>query len=217
MPKRDEAYMEQQRAAIARAALEVLLEKGVYGASRRDICKAAGISTGAFYIHFKTKEEVIAAACALDFEAIGEEPPASTWDDYIGLFSLTPRSGSDGRKEKRLRLSLQFAAELSRMQDIPPEAALIYQAYRTRIAQSLEQLASLDAIELPLGIDATTDSHMQLHLGAQYQLLINPSLAPEAVLGVFHSGLALTAGRLEAPARPMAFPVPKSMTSAVPA
>ena len=47
MPKRDAAYMRAQREMIARAALQVLLEKGVYDTSLRDICKAAGVSMGA--------------------------------------------------------------------------------------------------------------------------------------------------------------------------
>jgi len=66
MPKREETYMQAQRDAIARATLTVLLDKGLYATSLRDICRAAGISIGALYIHFRTKEEAVVAACALD-------------------------------------------------------------------------------------------------------------------------------------------------------
>ena len=39
MPKRDEAYMEGQRELIERAALECLLDKGVYDTTLRDVCE----------------------------------------------------------------------------------------------------------------------------------------------------------------------------------
>ena len=62
MPKRDDIYMGEQRTAIARAALKVLLEKGVYATSLRDICMEAGISIGALYTHFANKSEAITCA-----------------------------------------------------------------------------------------------------------------------------------------------------------
>lgn len=44
---------------IVRAALALMKEKGYENVGVRDICNAAGISTGAFYHHFKSKEDMI--------------------------------------------------------------------------------------------------------------------------------------------------------------
>ena len=44
---------------IVRTALSLMKEKGYENVSIREICDAAGISTGAFYHHFKSKEEMI--------------------------------------------------------------------------------------------------------------------------------------------------------------
>ena len=46
---------------IREAALEEFLEKGFLGASLRQIVKAAGVTTGAFYGYFSSKEALFAA------------------------------------------------------------------------------------------------------------------------------------------------------------
>jgi AcrR family transcriptional regulator len=45
--------------ALLRAAEEVFAEKGVDGAKVEDIARAAGISKGAFYLHFESKEALL--------------------------------------------------------------------------------------------------------------------------------------------------------------
>ncbi|WP_417459529.1 TetR/AcrR family transcriptional regulator [Kordiimonas sp.] len=61
MPKRSAEYMEQRRRHILDATLQCYLERGFDGMSLADICKAAEISMGAFYKHFKTKREAMIA------------------------------------------------------------------------------------------------------------------------------------------------------------
>ena len=78
MPKRDDEYMQGQRDAIARAALSVLIEKGYYETTLRDVCRAAGISNGALYSYFPTREAVIVAACLIDHAAqLADDAPES--------------------------------------------------------------------------------------------------------------------------------------------
>ena len=53
-PKQDRAV--RTRAAIVRAAAEVFAEQGFAGASVANITKRAGVTLGAMYFHFKSKE-----------------------------------------------------------------------------------------------------------------------------------------------------------------
>lgn len=55
---------------IVKTALKLIKDKGYENTSIREICSAAGISTGAFYHHFKSKEDLIAIAF-------------STYDKYL--------------------------------------------------------------------------------------------------------------------------------------
>ena len=81
MPKRDEAYMEGQRELIERAALECMLEKGAYATTLRDVCERVGISMGALYVHYRTRDDLFLAALRL--EPSRQVTPVSTWADYI--------------------------------------------------------------------------------------------------------------------------------------
>lgn len=60
MPKRAPAHMMAQRERILRAMFECIAENGVEGTSISDICRKAGLSVGALYVHFQNKEEVVA-------------------------------------------------------------------------------------------------------------------------------------------------------------
>ena len=63
MPKRDEAFMRQQRGRILDAALQCLQRKGLRATSIRDICKEVGLSVGAVYIHFENRDAIVEAVC----------------------------------------------------------------------------------------------------------------------------------------------------------
>ena len=110
MPKRDERYMEGQRELIARAALDCLLEKGVYETTLRDVCERLGISMGALYVHYRNREDLFLAA--LRMEPSRQVTPVSSWEDYIGTTrQFVQRIASvNDHARRRGRLSIQFMA-----------------------------------------------------------------------------------------------------------
>ncbi|HKT78058.1 MAG TPA: TetR family transcriptional regulator [Sphingobium sp.] len=200
MPKRDDIYMGEQRTAIARAALKVLLEKGVYATSLRDICMEAGISIGALYTHFANKSEAITAACALDFVDMQNEPPARDWAAYVERWTRDVEDVRSPDKSRRMRVSLQFVAELMMMDEDPEGLTSIYLTFRDGIRQSLSHLLERQEITLPLGLEQTTEIHMQLIAGAEYQVAADRTLERQTVIDALAAGLAATAGLIEQPA-----------------
>jgi len=52
---------ERTRVALIEAAIDVLAEKGLEGASIDDLVRVAGMARGTFYNYFQTREEVICA------------------------------------------------------------------------------------------------------------------------------------------------------------
>lgn len=196
MPKRDEDYMRNQRDTIARAALEVLIEKGYYETTLRDICRAAEVSNGALYSYFSTRESVIVAACAIDHaERLDQELPR-TWENYVHMPSAEEMR-PESYMSRRLRLSLQFAAEITQMDKNPEGLSLLYQAHREITRRSLLRLKELGIISLPMGLEITTDLHVQLFFGVEYQLQSNREAEREPMLSAFLAGAALTAGLIE--------------------
>jgi AcrR family transcriptional regulator len=61
MPKVTEAHVEARRAQIIDAACKCFNRNGFHGTTIRDICREAGLSTGALYGYFKGKAEILEA------------------------------------------------------------------------------------------------------------------------------------------------------------
>lgn len=61
MPRRTKQEAEATREAILQAATQIFVEKGVSGAGLEEIAKAAGVTRGAVYWHFKNKIDIFKA------------------------------------------------------------------------------------------------------------------------------------------------------------
>ena len=62
MPKVSDAHREARREQIAVAALACFAEKGFQRTSMADIIEASGLSAGAIYLHFESKQQIVLAA-----------------------------------------------------------------------------------------------------------------------------------------------------------
>lgn len=195
MPKRDLAYMQGQRDAIARAALGVMLEKGVYGTSLRDICEAAGISMGALYVHFTTKDEAVLAAFDLDNHErrYRKLPLPETRAEYLeGARQGFHRMWDDPIELRRSRLSLQFVADMALASENPPGLSDIYREHKESTREALAHLAAKGEVVLPLGLERTVDAHMRAAMGTTYMLMGNKDLDFDEAVETFVALVELT-------------------------
>ena len=64
MPKVSEAHIEARRQQILEAANACFSRQGFHQSSVQDICREAGLSPGAVYRYFPSKEHIIAATCS---------------------------------------------------------------------------------------------------------------------------------------------------------
>jgi AcrR family transcriptional regulator len=69
MPKVSEEHQIARREQILDAALNCFASNGYHKTSMRDIFKEAGLSTGAVYLHFRSKEEIMEAVFKRNQEA----------------------------------------------------------------------------------------------------------------------------------------------------
>ena len=79
---------ESNRARVLAAAARLFREKGVDGVGVADLMKEAGLTHGGFYNHFRSKEELAAAAFDAAFETAIER-----------LQSRIARAGAHGRRK----------------------------------------------------------------------------------------------------------------------
>ncbi len=87
MVRKTRSDTESTHAALLDAAEQVFQEKGVAAATLNDIARAAGMTRGAIYWHFKDKSELVHAMCeraTLPMEAMFNETTAVGGGDPLG-------------------------------------------------------------------------------------------------------------------------------------
>lgn len=57
---------------VVRCAIEAFAARGYHGTTTREIAVAAGISTGALYLHYRSKEELLFAICRIAHDSARE-------------------------------------------------------------------------------------------------------------------------------------------------
>jgi AcrR family transcriptional regulator len=64
VPKVSDQHREARRRQILEAAYRCFGEKGFHAATMRDVCREAGLSPGAVYNYYESKDEIVAALAA---------------------------------------------------------------------------------------------------------------------------------------------------------
>ncbi len=119
-PKVTEAYRERTRNEIVLAAEKVFARKGYNGASMDDIVRESGLSKGALYGYFRSKEDLFLAIRARRIDFNIEQLLASMPADASATERLT-RVGEVALKSQArldrdtLRIGFEFFASASRI------------------------------------------------------------------------------------------------------
>lgn len=146
----------QHRQALIEATLRLLREKGLEGAGVAQICHEAGLTHGAFYRHFASKEALMLEACAQAFD----------WSPHELSGKPAPGSGSAATVANYLSVEHRDCGDLG-----CPVAALavdaaraggeIAQAFAERIEAYLSRFAHAVRVEGSTKADAEAQAlHM---------------------------------------------------------
>ena len=92
MPRLTEATAAKRRMHILEAAARSLFERGLLTTSVDDVCATAGISKGAFYSHFPSKEALIHAVTDMLSAELGpvEEASIAALADSVFEHQIAP-------------------------------------------------------------------------------------------------------------------------------
>jgi AcrR family transcriptional regulator len=138
MPKVSEEHLAARRRQILDAALVCFSRRGFHQTSMQEIFDESGLSPGALYRYFKSKEKIV-EAIAMEtlgrFAAAVESGPPGEPDEVLGR--LLDAIDAVELRDQRLRLALQVWGEALFN---PSVAALVRQAVdrlRERIAAEL--------------------------------------------------------------------------------
>jgi AcrR family transcriptional regulator len=190
-PEREKLSREEKkaktRARLLDAAAVVFARKGFAGASLEDVAEEAGLTKGAVYSNFDSKDDLISAL--LDVRL--EQP-------LIEIPDLIPHEGSTAeqalradryvtslweREREALLLGLEFSVYIARNPEVAPRFARRWEERHAAMSAEIAQRAAEAGTELPLPADELTAGLFALTQGIGLERLINPDHVPDGLLG----------------------------------
>jgi AcrR family transcriptional regulator len=189
MPKVDEAYLEARRTGILDAAMVAFAAKGFVEATVEDIASEAGLSHGAIYRYFSSKDDIIEAVSRLSrgtrasrFEAAAQGADEVEALEGVLRSYVAMHARPENRDEGRLRLEI-FSAS---MRDRGVAEALRdgWEDVAGRFAEIIERGRRAGTISSELDSQAVARVLMALHDGLYLHQTIEPTLDTEALLEV---------------------------------
>jgi AcrR family transcriptional regulator len=174
MPKVLPEYLEQRRQQIVDGAAACFSRRGFHQTTMQDICDEAGLSPGAVYRYFHSKEEIIEAMCergrteniAIMETAFAQEETLAILDELIRIFFGNLSTGEPAAAD--CALNVELISEAPRNEFVRASLRRNNDEVRTRFIEKLV-------------------------LRAQARGEMNPELSPEAVarvmIAVYHGFL----------------------------
>ena len=209
---RDDAK-QQTRAAIVQAALELFAEQGLDVPSLDAICDRAGYTRGAFYVHFKTREDILVAV----MDQVGAVFFASV---FQGLTADVPAAASEAKgtpvRARRLHHAVRRFVDAvgsgayplmatagkgplfrpHQLLDACARSPIVRERYRELVQLSVGAVAGLvkedqDEGEVRKDVDAQTVASMAMALviGAQTMADLGVALDPAVLAGAIEKML----------------------------
>ncbi len=185
----------QTRSRLLAAAARVYARRGFNGATLDEVASEAGLSKGAVYAHFGSKENLLVA--------LMEEYLAAQIAEQVGLFDQDralaerPLAGSEhwmeGLEEHpdRFRLLMELWAHGQRDERLRHSLARGFDALRATLASFASDSAAADGFELLDGAgEQLANITMGLGLGLALLKLTEPEALPSALFGTVLSILA---------------------------
>jgi AcrR family transcriptional regulator len=169
---------EETRTRILQSALKLFSETGFDATGVAEICGAAGVSKGAFYHHFPTKQAV--------FLQLLEDWLRQLDDDLLGSLSGAPNviDGLRGMAAKtrgvfaaadgRLSILLEFWGQARKDPEVWQRAIAPFQRYRAVFADIVRRGIAEGSLR-PVDPDKAAQALMSLAVGMVLQGVLDPN------------------------------------------
>jgi AcrR family transcriptional regulator len=195
MPRVSEAHLEARRRQIIEAAIECFSREGFHRATMQDIVREAGLSPGAIYRYFSSKEEII-EAIADERHARERARIAATRDEADieqGLRELAYAffgSLADPDERSRRRLGIQIWAEALRNPRMLRIVRRGVDEPRALVASVVREAQERGEFPRSLDPDGVARLVLSLFFGFVLQQAWDPRANLDAYLEVIEAGLS---------------------------
>jgi len=188
------------RERLLESAARAFASDGIESTSIERIAAGAGHTRGAFYAHFKDKQDLSLTMLEQQFDAYIErfshtlasaESPAvrarHAGDDLSRLLEADPRWQ---------RLSFEFASYALRDDAFRRELVKRYESLRERVAKVFRQRAEEHGVESPIPFERLTLMTFVISTGITTTMLLEPDRIPQDLQGEMLSILFLGLGSM---------------------
>ena len=155
MPKLAPKTQQARREHILDAAERCFVSKGFHPATMDGICREAGVSPGALYKYFASKEELIAGLCEREKDRFGRElAKLAETSGFLGALRSLAEQYCCHEPIEKVRLHIEINAEAGRNAQIANTVRGIDKAVSSHLVHLLERDRELGRIapELPVEI-----------------------------------------------------------------
>ncbi len=197
---------EETRARLIEAALECFVEIGIGATSIEDVCDRAGLTRGAFYSNFESKDDLVIAVLDQHVEAQLAEMDrllAAAPDMTSFLLSLEgPERRLDGPHADRITLHMELVLFALRSSRNRRPVAELWRRWEQQTEAVIGRMAEATGAALPVPLAAAARLVTALDQGYSLRELVMPGDTPE---GEFSTNLAVLLDlwvRASAPAPP---------------
>jgi TetR/AcrR family transcriptional repressor of uid operon len=183
MPKLKPDTQRARREHILEAAEVCFARAGFHRTTMQDICKEAGVSPGALYVYFDSKEALIAGICereraefAENFAALAAAP------DFLGTLAALGEEYFVNQPAHKRLMCVEIGLESTRN----PRVAEIFSRIDSFINESFlrlfQQLKDEGRIAPALDVPSLTRAFTVICDGMFWQRAIDPTFNPRAVI-----------------------------------
>ncbi len=200
MPKVSQEHSNMQRKAILDAAIRCFAKTGFHRTTMRDVVRESGMSAGALYLYFKSKDELIEAIAANRHQRERQWiVSALNQDDFEGsvraLIESFARALMDRGERQERRLSVQLWAESLQDDKIRRSVLSGIDTPADLLTEFLKAAQKQGKVPKPLDCRAASRVLVALYQGLVLQLAWDPGISLTPHLKVIESMLlALSAG-----------------------
>ena len=200
MPRVSDEYMARRREEILAGAKTCFAREGFHATSMRDVYRECGLSPGAVYNHFASKEEIVRALGEERLrEAQARREALELIDDPIeALRLLAAGTREELGREEDLLLELQLAGEALRDESIAEVSRKIFDATLETVVGLIGRAQATGHLEGSVDADALGRVLIGLFQGLVLQTAIGAPPERERHVGALRT---LLAGVLSADAR----------------
>lgn len=186
MPKLTDAQQGERRAHILDAAERCFSRAGFHGATMQDICKEAGVSPGAVYTWFDSKEALIGGITSRNRdEVLASFGSMGHADDFIAGMAATLEECVLNRPREKSVLCLEIAAEATRNQSVAQMMAKFDEAVSASLKDIMERAIEAGQISPALPLKDLVAAMNVIAEGMFWRRAVDPAFDAAAAGRVF--------------------------------